>query len=265
MADAEQPIELPPPNASFKVEKITVAAPSSGRVLLSEVGFELKAGDGLGIIGPSGGGKTTLVRALTGIWPVLRGHIRLDDAELTQWDEEALGGYVGYLPQEVALLDASIEENISRLAEERDAGKVIQAAKAAGVHEMIVRLPEGYQTQLGPQGAALSAGQRQRIGLARALYGDPFIVVMDEPNSNLDAEGETALTRAIKQIREREGIAVVIAHRPSALAAVDLLAVVQGGRMTAFGAKHDILAQMNQPEGVAGSVGRPPMRVSMPA
>ena len=265
LAEAEPPIELPPPNASFKVEKITVAAPSSGRVLLSEVGFELTAGDGLGIIGPSGGGKTTLVRALTGIWPVLRGHIRLDDAELTQWDEEVLGCYIGYLPQEVALLDASIEENISRLADKRDAAGVIKAANAAGVHEMIVRLPEGYQTQLGPQGAALSAGQRQRIGLARALYGDPFLVVMDEPNSNLDAEGETALTRAIKQIRQRDGIAIVIAHRPSALAAVDLLAVVQGGRMTAFGAKQDILAQMNQPEGVAVAVGRPPQRVSMPA
>ena len=165
----------------------------------------------------------------------------------------------------MALLDASIEDNISRLAVKRDAAGVIKAAEAAGVHEMIVRLPEGYQTQLGPQGAALSAGQRQRIGLARALYGDPFIVVMDEPNSNLDAEGETALTRAIKQIRKRDGIAIVIAHRPSALAAVDLLAVVQGGRMTAFGAKQDILAQMNQSDSVAAAVARPPQRVSMPA
>ena len=246
LADAPEPIELPEPCANFKVEKITVAAPSSGRVLLSEVGFELQAGDGLGIIGPSGGGKTTLARALTGIWPVLRGSVRLDDAELSQWHEEALGRYVGYLPQEVALLDGTVEENISRLSLTRDAPSVINAAKAAGVHEMIVRLPDGYQTQLGPQGMALSAGQRQRIALARALYGDPFIVLMDEPNSNLDAEGEAALTTAIQNIRRRNGIAVVIAHRPSALAAIDLLAVVQEGRMTAFGAKQEILRQMAQ-------------------
>lgn len=261
LADAQEPIELPVPTANFKVEKITVAAPSSGRVLLSEVGFELQAGDGLGIIGPSGGGKTTLVRALTGIWPVLRGSVRLDDAELAQWSEEALGQYVGYLPQEVALLDATIEENISRLSLQRDGPGVIKAAKEAGVHEMIVRLPDGYQTQLGPQGSALSAGQRQRIALARALYGDPFIVLMDEPNSNLDAEGEAALTTAIRNIRRRHGIAVVIAHRPSALAAVDLLAVVHGGRMTAFGGKQEILRQIAQQDAAASR----PELVSMPA
>jgi PrtD family type I secretion system ABC transporter len=250
LAEADEPIELPPPHASFKVEKITVAAPSSGRVLLSDVGFELRAGDALGIVGPSGGGKTTLVRALTGIWPVLRGSVRLDDAELTQWNEEVLGGYVGYLPQDVALLDATVEENISRLAEERDAPAVVKAAKAAGVHEMIVRLPEGYQTQLGPQGASLSAGQRQRIGLARALYGDPFLVLMDEPNSNLDGEGEAALTEAIWNIRKRKGIAIVIAHRPSALVAVDLIGVVQNGKLTAFGPKQEVLRQLAKQEAV---------------
>ena len=246
LADVPEPVELPAPCTNFKVEKITVAAPGSGRVLLSEVGFELQAGDGLGIIGPSGGGKTTLARALTGIWPVLRGSVRLDDAELSQWHDEALGRYVGYLPQEVALLDGTVEENISRLSLTRDGPAVINAAKAAGVHEMIVRLPDGYLTQLGPQGMALSAGQRQRIALARALYGDPFIVLMDEPNSNLDAEGEAALTMAIHNIRRRNGIAIVIAHRPSALAAIDLLAVVQGGQMTAFGGKQEILRQMAQ-------------------
>jgi ABC-type protease/lipase transport system fused ATPase/permease subunit len=210
-------------------------------VLLSEVNFELKAGQALGIVGPSGGGKTTLVRALTGIWPVLRGSVRLDDAELTQWDDEALGQYVGYLPQEVALLDATIEENISRLQEEPDARAIVEASRAAGVHEMIVRMPDGYHTQLGAQGMALSAGQRQRIGLARALYGNPFLVVMDEPNSNLDAEGEAALTEAIKAIRARGGIAVVVAHRPSALAAVETIAVVQNGKIAAVGPKNTIL------------------------
>jgi PrtD family type I secretion system ABC transporter len=264
LAEADEPIELPPPHASFKVEKITVAAPSSGRVLLSDVGFELRAGDALGIVGPSGGGKTTLVRALTGIWPVLRGSVRLDDAELTQWNEEVLGGYVGYLPQDVALLDATVEENISRLAEERDAPAVVKAAKAAGVHEMIVRLPEGYQTQLGPQGASLSAGQRQRIGLARALYGDPFLVLMDEPNSNLDGEGEAALTEAIWNIRKRKGIAIVIAHRPSALVAVDLIGVVQNGKLTAFGPKQEVLRQLAKQEIVPPENARQE-RMSVPA
>jgi PrtD family type I secretion system ABC transporter len=243
MALAASPprMELPPPISSLKVENLTVAAPGSGRVLLSEVSFELKAGQALGIIGPSGGGKTTLVRALTGIWPVLRGSVRLDDAELTQWDDDALGKFVGYLPQEVALLDATIEENISRLQEEPDAREIVAASRAAGVHEMIVRMPDGYRTALGPLGVSLSGGQRQRIGLARALHGNPFVVVLDEPNSNLDGEGEAALTAAIESVKARGGIAVIIAHRPSALAAVDLIAVVQNGKMTAFGPKEAIL------------------------
>lgn len=241
LANADEPMDLPPPASSLKVEKITVAAPGSGRVLLSDVGFELVAGEAVGVIGPSGGGKTTLVRALTGVWPVLRGSVRLDDAELTQWSEDVLGQHVGYLPQDVGLLDATVEENISRLDPERDAAAVVAAAKAAGIHEMIVRMPEGYHTQIGPLGTALSAGQRQRIGLARALYKNPFVVVMDEPNSNLDGEGEAALTDAIKAVRQRGGIAIVIAHRPSALAAVDLVAVIQNGRMTSFGPKNEAL------------------------
>lgn len=237
----DPPLELPRPKASLKVEGITVASPGSGRVLLSDVNFHLEAGQALGIVGPSGGGKTTLARALTGIWPVLRGAVRLDDAELVQWSDEALGGYIGYLPQDVALLDATIEENICRLTPDADPATIVAAAKAAAVHEMIVRLPDGYRTELGPQGIALSGGQRQRIGLARALYGDPFVVVLDEPNSNLDGEGEFALTGAIEGVKRRGGIAVVIAHRPSALAAVDFVAIVQNGRMTAFGPKDEIL------------------------
>lgn len=241
IADMQEPMELPVPTGSLKAEKITVAAPASGRVLLSEVEFELKAGEALGVIGPSGGGKTTLVRALTGIWPTLRGSIRLDDAELTQWSDEAIGGFLGYLPQDVALLDGTIEENISRLDPEPNPRAVVDAAKAAGVHQMIVRMPDGYHTQLGPQGVSLSAGQRQRIALARALYKDPFVVVMDEPNSNLDGEGEAALAQAIEGIRARGGIAIVVAHRPSALVAVSHVAVVQGGRLTAFGPKQEVL------------------------
>ncbi|MBY5999732.1 type I secretion system permease/ATPase [Tritonibacter mobilis] len=243
LADSDKPLELPAPKASLKVENITVAAPGSGRVLLSEVAFELKAGQALGIVGPSGGGKTTLVRALTSVWPVLRGSVRLDDAELTQWDDEALGKFFGYLPQEVALLDATIDENISRLEEVPDARAIVEASNAAGVHEMIVRMPDGYRTELGPLGVSLSGGQRQRIGLARALYGNPFLVVLDEPNSNLDGEGEAALTAAIEGVKNRGGIVVVIAHRPSALAAVDLVAVIQNGKMTAFGPKDEIIGK----------------------
>lgn len=246
LSSMTKPLDLPAPTKTLKIDKISVAAPASGRVLLSEVAFELTAGQGLGVIGPSGGGKTTLVRALTGIWPSLRGAIRLDEADLTQWDEEKIGQYVGYLPQDVALLDGTIVENITRLSPQRDARAIVAATRAAGVHEMIVRLPDGYDTQLGPMGTALSAGQRQRIGLARALYGDPFVVIMDEPNAFLDAEGEAALNLAIRQIRARGGIAVVVAHRPSILAEVDMVAVIQNGRLTAFGPKEEIVAGQRQ-------------------
>jgi ATP-binding cassette subfamily C protein len=218
-------------------------------VLLSEVSFELRAGQALGIIGPSAGGKTTLAKALTGVWPVLRGSVRLDDADLSQWADDALGHHIGYLPQEVGLLDATIAENISRFSDAYDPPKIVEASRAAGVHEMIVRLEDGYETRVGPQGGVLSAGQRQRIGLARSLYDRPFVVVMDEPNSNLDGEGEAALTRAIEGIRARGGIAIIIAHRPSALVAVDLVAVIQNGRMTSFGSKDEVL----QPQRIPGS------------
>lgn len=236
-------VTLPAPRRSLKVERITVAAPTTGLVVLSDVAFELKAGQAVGIIGPSGGGKSTLVRGLTGVWPLLRGNVRLDEADLTQWAPDDLGQYIGYLPQEVALLDATVSENICRLDPNADGAKILAAAKAAGVHELIVRLPQGYETPLGPNGTALSVGQRQRVALARALYNDPFLVVLDEPNSNLDAEGEAALTQAIFGVRSRGGIVIVVAHRPSALAAVDMLGVVQNGRLAAFGPKEDILTQ----------------------
>ncbi len=243
------PMKLPAPKRSHKVQRVTVAAPVTGRVLLSDVSFELKAGQVLGIIGPSGGGKSTLARALTGIWPVLRGAVRLDNAELVQWNDTDRGQHIGYLPQDVALLDASVDENISRLDPESDAPAIVEAAQAAGVHEMIVRLPDGYRTHLGPSGTAISGGQRQRLGLARALYGNPFVVVLDEPNANLDPEGEAALAVAIQSIKKRNGIAVVIAHRPSVLEVCDLIAVIQKGRLAAFGARDEILnARKTPPE-----------------
>jgi len=235
------PMHLPAPQRTLKVEGLTVAAPGTGRVLLSDVTFEVTAGQAIGIIGPSGGGKSTLARAITGIWPSLRGAVRLDDAELTQWSDDDRGAHVGYLPQDVALLDATVEENIARLAEVPSPTGIVEAARAAAVHEMIVRLPDGYHTHLGPMGTSISGGQRQRIGLARALYGNPFLVVLDEPNANLDPEGEAALTAAIEGVKRRGGIAIVIAHRPSALQACDLIGVVQRGKLTGFGPKEQIL------------------------
>jgi PrtD family type I secretion system ABC transporter len=241
--DAPAPVTLPAPTRDLKVEKVTLAVPSNGTVVLSDVSMELKAGQACGIIGPSGGGKSSFARGLTGVWPALRGNVRLDDADLEQWPTDVLGRHIGYLPQEVSLLDATISQNICRLDPDADSKKIIAAARAAGVHEMIVRLPQGYQTELGPNGTNLSAGQRQRIALARALYDDPFLVILDEPNSNLDAEGEAALTAAISSVRARGGIAIVIAHRPSALASVDMIGVIQNGRMSAFGPKDEIFAQ----------------------
>jgi len=253
---AEPPVALPRPSKTLKVERITVAAPTTGTIVLTDVSFELKAGQAVGIIGPSGGGKSTLARALTGVWPILRGAIRFDEASFEQWSPDVIGRSLGYLPQDVSLLDGSISSNISRLDNRDSAKEILEAAYSADVHDMIVRLPNGYETELGANGMALSAGQRQRVGLARALYGNPFLVVLDEPNSNLDAEGEAALTAAISRVRERGGIAVVIAHRPSALAACDMIGIVQGGKMIAFGAKEAVMAQ-HLKEKASPSIARP--------
>lgn len=247
MDETPNRVTLPAPARSLSVERLTVAAPNSGAVVLSDVSFEVNAGHTVGIIGPSGGGKSTLARALTGVWPQLRGNIRLDGADIAQWSGDDLGRYIGYVPQDVALLDASVGENISRLDPDADGAAILAAAQAAGVHDLIVRLPEGYETRLGSNGTALSAGQRQRIALARALYGNPFLVILDEPNSNLDAEGEAALARAVTGVRARGGIAIVIAHRPSVLSAVDFVGVVQGGRLVAFGPRDEVLAAQTRP------------------
>lgn len=238
------PLELPPPARSLSLEGIAVPVPGTERMVLSNLSFDLKCGQALGVIGPSAAGKSTLARAVAGVWPVTRGAVRLDGAAHERWSSEELGRHIGYLPQDVALFDGTIADNIARFDENADGSAIIAAAQAAGVHEMILRLPEGYETHLGPAGIAMSAGQRQRIALARALYRDPFLVVLDEPNSNLDAEGEAALTRAILAVRNRGGIAIVIAHRPSALAGVDMVAVIGGGRLTAFGTKDEILKKV---------------------
>ncbi len=241
MPDQEMLVELPAPVGDLKVENITVAAPSTGTVVLSDIKFELAAGQCVGIIGPSGGGKSSLVKAITGVWSLVRGSVRLDAADLDQWSDDALGEHIGYLPQDVDLMDGTIAENICRYEQGPESNMIVEAARNAGVHEMIMRLADGYQTELGANGTALSAGQRQRIALARALYRNPFLVVLDEPNSNLDAEGDAALTRAIEGIRARNGIAIIVAHRASALIAANLVGIIQNGKLVAFGPKDEII------------------------
>ena len=242
-------LELPLPRAGLAVDNLSVAPPGDMMPVLHHVRLSLAAGDGLGIIGPSGSGKSTLARALVGAWPPARmgGAVRLDGAALDQWAPERLGRDIGYLPQGIELFEASVAENICRFEADARSDAIVAAARAAGVHDMIVHLPRGYQTQVGEGGAALSAGQRQRIALARALYGDPFLVVLDEPNSNLDFAGEAALTEAILSVRGRGGIAVVIAHRPSALAGVDKLMALANGRVQAFGPKEEVLGKVIAP------------------
>ncbi|SDQ35568.1 type I secretion system permease/ATPase [Pseudovibrio sp. Tun.PSC04-5.I4] len=247
--------ELPLPTKTLNVQQIATAPPGARAVTLTGVNFALNAGDGLGIIGPSGSGKTSLVRALVGVWPILRGSMRLDGAEPNQWSEDRLGTTVGYLPQDVELFDGTIAENISRFAPERSDDKVLEAAQLADVHQLVTSLPNGYDTQVGEGGTLLSAGQRQRIGLARALYNSPFLIVLDEPNSNLDSEGEAALTSAIKLMRETGSIVIVVAHRPSAISAVDLLLVVKDGQQAAFGPKEEVLPKISAPAAATAKSG----------
>jgi ATP-binding cassette subfamily C protein PrsD len=241
------PMALQGPVRSLVVENAAVVAPGTQKVIAQDIQFALDHGNGLGIIGPSGSGKSSVARMLVGVWAPVRGKVRLDGAALDQWSSEALGPHIGYLPQDVELLAGSVAQNISRFDAKPDPNAIIAAAKAAGVHELITGLSEGYETQVGEQGTALSAGQAQRIALARALYGDPFLVVLDEPNSNLDAEGDEALTKAVLSVRARGGIIVVIAHRPSAIAGVDLLLVMNQGRQQAFGPKDAIMAKLLKP------------------
>lgn len=244
----EDVLPLPRPRQRLRVDQLAVGAPGQSRPLIHGVSFVLEAGQAVGIVGPSGSGKSTMVRALVGAWlPVPRGGtVRLDGATLDQYDSTVLGRDIGYLPQDVSLFDGTIAENIARLDPDAPSESVIRAARLAGCHEMIVQMPDGYNTRIGEGGTLISGGQRQRIGLARALYGDPFLVVLDEPNSNLDASGDLALTNAIKSVRDRGGIVVVVAHRPSALNAVDLLLSVRAGKMESFGPKEEILRQMRQ-------------------
>ncbi|MFO1148331.1 MAG: type I secretion system permease/ATPase [Alsobacter sp.] len=240
-------VALPRPKQALAVEHLFVGAPGEQKALIQNIDLSLKAGDGLGVIGPSASGKSTLVRAIVGLWQPLRGSVRLDGFTIDQWEADDLGAAIGYLPQDVELFDGTVAENIARFDPKATPEAIMRAALTAGVQDMIARLPDGFGTRIGEGGAALSAGQRQRIGLARALYGEPFLVVLDEPNSNLDSEGEEALTRAIRNVRERGGIAIVVAHRPSALNALDKLLVMANGQQVAFGPREDVLRQTLRP------------------
>jgi ATP-binding cassette subfamily C protein len=242
--EGEAPLALPPPRMRLSVQSISVVPPGEQKFVIDDVSFELRKGAGLGIIGPSGVGKSTLARALVGIWQPARGKIRLDDAALEHWSPQALGPHIGYLPQDVELFDGTIAKNISRFEETADPAAIMAAAQAAGVHKLILSLPDGYGTKIGEGGTALSAGQRQRIALARALFRDPFLLVLDEPSSNLDAEGEVALTEAIIDVRARGGIAIVVAHRPSAINGVDHVLFMGEGGLKLFGPKDEVLRKV---------------------
>lgn len=236
-------VALPRPKAHLEVQGLTVAPPGEKQPTLRMVGFTLQPGEALGVIGPSGAGKSTLARALIGVWRPLGGKIRLDGATLDQYDADVLGSYVGYLPQAVRLFDGTIAENIARLGKP-DPAKVVAAAQAAAAHDMILRLPDGYDTRVSAIGARLSGGQTQRIGLARALYGDPVLMILDEPNSSLDSDGSLALNLAIRRLKEAGGAVLIMAHRPAALQECDTLLVLEEGTSRAFGPRDEVLRKM---------------------
>lgn len=236
---------LPAPRESVRVTALSIAAPGTDTLVLHDVNVALAPGSALGVIGASGSGKSTFARALVGLARPSRGVIRLDGASIDQWDSDALGRAVGYLPQDIEMFDGTIAENITRFDPEPNPEALLAAAQAAGVHEVVLRLPGGYDARVGSGGLGLSGGQRQRIALARALYGDPFLVVLDEPNSNLDVDGDRALSAAVQGVRARGGIVVVIAHRPSALAAVDRILVLGEGRVQLHGPRDDVLSKLN--------------------
>ena len=246
---------LPRPERSLEVEHVAMVAPGGQKPVIANVRFGLKAGQAVGIIGPSGAGKTSLVRALVGIWRPAKGCVRLDGAALDHWDPDLLGQHIGFISQTVELFDGTISENIARMNVKPDADAVLRAAKAAGAHELILRLPNGYDTAIGEGGEALSGGQRQRIALARALYGDPFLVVLDEPNSNLDNDGELALRQAIANLKTRGAIVVLIAHRPSVLAVCDHILVLANGEQKDFGTRDEIMQKMTRPVAAPAAAG----------
>ncbi|WP_085597804.1 MULTISPECIES: type I secretion system permease/ATPase [unclassified Pseudomonas] len=233
-------MSLPAPKGQVSFEQVSAGPPGRRMAPLQQVNFSINAGEVLGVLGASGSGKSTLARVLVGVWPTLAGTVRLDGADIHRWNRDELGPYIGYLPQDIELFTGSVAENIARFRQ-ADPEQVVQAAQMAGVHELILRLPQGYDTILGDDGSGLSGGQKQRVALARALYGSPSLVVLDEPNSNLDTVGESALAAAIAQLKARGTSVVLVTHRSSVLALADKLLVLNEGRLQAFGPSQEVL------------------------
>ena len=242
--------ELPTPTGQVNVEQLVFAIALTGRPIIRGISFEINAGESLGIIGPSASGKSTLARLLLGVWQPSAGAVRLDGADISTWSREKLGPHIGYLPQDIELFAGTVAENIARMGE-IDSAAIVKAAQRAHAHEMVLRLPKGYDTEIGESGAVLSGGQRQRIALARALYGNPRFVILDEPNSNLDGEGENALTKALREMKQDGVTVVVIAHRPALFAQFDRLLVLRDGMIEAFGPAGEVLLKFAAPRNVA--------------
>ena len=240
--DAES-MSLPAPAGELTAEQVVVVPPGANAAVVKGISLQVSPGQALGIVGPSACGKSTLARALLGIWPLYAGKVRLDGADISTWNREELGPYIGYLPQDIELFDGSIAENICRFTEQ-DPAQIVAAAKMAGVHEMILHLPNGYDTVIGGAGGVLSGGQRQRIGLARAVYGNPRLLILDEPNSNLDDQGERELVEAIHRIKAAGATVVIITHRTMVLNSVDKILVMKEGQAVSFGPKDQVLASL---------------------
>lgn len=250
-----QTLSLPAPKGIVSLENVFASAPGAQEAILKNLSFTINVGEVVGVIGPSASGKSTLARLIVGVWQARAGTVRLDGADVFQWNKDELGPHIGYLPQDIELFEGTIAENIARFGE-TDAEKIILAAQRAGVHDMILRLPRGYDTPLGVDGASLSGGQKQRIGLARAIYGDPALVVLDEPNSNLDDVGEAALVQTVSDLKRRGTTVVVITHRMNILNAVDKLLVMREGVMTMFGPREDVLKGLRQQQAQAAAQAR---------
>lgn len=249
---------LPAPEGHIQVENLIVAPPGAKAPVIRSISFVAPAGSIVGIVGPSAAGKSTLVRALMGIWPPQHGVVRLDGADIASWDKHALGPHVGYLPQDIELFEGSISENIARF-DKVDPEKVVEAAQMAGVHEMILMLPDGYDTVIGSDGVNLSGGQRQRIGLARAIYGNPRLIVLDEPNSNLDDVGERALGVALQKLKETGATVFIVSHRPNILTRLDRILVMAGGTISLYGERDRVIAEL------AAQQAKAQQRVAQPA